>query len=177
MKNLSFLLSVVVVMGVGAEKAHAGKLNLSAIQGQYESIVTPHMSIACPETITVVYDAANATLDSEAFHFANIGRKAQDEGQDFDPDHASYSDAWTKTKLTSNSIVEDQDVNNVTSDTSGVPIFPEPLDPTIGAGGVISSAGITETVLKYDSRKKTLAYFVTVDGYDADEGCSYVRSK
>jgi hypothetical protein len=68
-------LVLVAVTSVSAESAHAWwwtKLDLNSIQGTYNVVIKPDMSLACPDSITVVYNAANATLDSEAFHFSNM---------------------------------------------------------------------------------------------------------
>ena len=80
MKSLSSLFVLGMVVGLSAQNAHAWgkKLDLNAIQGKYDIVIKPMMPLGCPETITVVYDEKNATLDSEAFHFSNIDGKAQD---------------------------------------------------------------------------------------------------
>jgi hypothetical protein len=76
--------AVVISVSFSASSAHAWpwskKLDLASIQGQYNVVIEPDMPLNCPETITVVYDAANATLDSEAFHFSNIGRGVRSRG-------------------------------------------------------------------------------------------------
>lgn len=175
------VLSAGVSATFGAQSAHAWpwskKLDLNSIQGKYESVIKQGMPLNCPDTITVVYDAANATLDSEAFHFSNIGRGAQMGATDFDPDHAAYSQQSVETSVDSNSVTETRSNETTSSDTSDFPLDPGPLDAqSPGSAGSmhlsVSSDAVTTTV-KYNSHDHTLTRTVEMGGEDIGQDCTF----
>ena len=181
MKALSSLFVLGMVVGLSAQNAHAKKLDLNSIQGKYDVVIKPMMYLGCPDTITVVYDAKNATLDSEAFHFSNIDGKSQSQGEDFDKDHASYQDREVTTRLHKNSITEDQTSTTTTSDTSNVPMFPDPMDaPSPGSPesmGLEVSNDDMRTEVKFDKKKNTLTKTVNIGSMNLGEDCTFVKSQ
>ena len=144
-RKLALLLTSLTLINVIPHSASAffgKKLDLAGLQGKYDYVATSDTSIACPETITVTYDANRHRLDSEIFHFANIdqGNQSPDgDGIQTIPDHSAYSEAWVNTKSTSNSVVEKRYQHDATADTSNVPMFPVPLDPSASSGIVDSN--------------------------------------
>jgi hypothetical protein len=181
MKSFTGLAFALIVSATfSAPSAHAwpwSKLDLASIQGNYNLVIEPDMPLDCPETITVVYNAANATLDSEAFHFSNIGRGVQPGATSFDPQHAAYTQQSVDTTVNSNSITETQSSVMTSSDTSQAPLDPMPLDnPATGSPGSmglsISDDNIVTTV-KYNSDHHTLTKTVEIAGEDAGEDCTF----
>jgi hypothetical protein len=181
MKALSSLFVLGMVVGLSAQNAHAKKLDLNSIQGKYDVVIKPMMSLGCPDTITVVYDAKNATLDSEAFHFSNIDGKTQDGGIDFDKDHASYESRETSTSVHKDSITEDKLSNTTTSDTSNLILADGPMD-NAGPGsaesmGLEDTSDEMRTEVKFDSKKNTLTKTVNIGSMNLGEDCTFVRSQ
>lgn len=180
MKALSSLFVLGMVVGLSAQNAHAKKLDLNSIQGKYDIVIKPMMSLGCPDTITVVYDAKNATLDSEAFHFSNIDGKAQDGGIDFDKDHASYVSRETSTRVHKDSISEDQLDNTTTSDTSNLIFADGPMD-AVNPGSPESmhledTSNDMRTEVKFDSKKNTLTKTVNIGSMNLGEDCTFQKA-
>jgi hypothetical protein len=179
MKALSSLFALGMVVGLSAQNAHAKKLDLNSIQGKYDIVIKPMMSLGCPDTITVVYDAKNATLDSEAFHFSNIGGKAQDGGIDFDKDHASYQSSGTETRVHKDSITQDNYTNTTTSDTSNRIFADGPLD-NAGPGSPESmhledTSDDVQIEVKFDKKKNTLTKTVYAGSMNLGEDCTFQK--
>jgi hypothetical protein len=181
MKSLTGLAFALVISAtLSAPSAHAwpwSKLDLASIQGQYNLVIEPDMPLDCPETITVVYSAVNATLDSEAFHFSNIGRGAQPGSTSVDPNHAAYTQQSVDTTVNSNSITEIQSSSMTSSDTSQFPLDPMPMDNqdpgSPGSMGLSISNDNIVTTVKYNSGDHTLTKTVEIGGEDAGEDCTF----
>jgi hypothetical protein len=167
-------------VGLHSTSAFAGKLDLASLQGQYEYVPTSDTSIACPVSITVSYDAANATFDSEIFHFANIGKGApKPTAIDTDADNASYSDTFAITKLKSHSILEQKIDQTTTSDLSDFSMAAGPMD-AINPGSPESmhlsdTQSVTTTEVKYDAKTRILKKTVDVDGMNTGDNCAYQK--
>lgn len=177
-KYALILPGLLVALLSGANHAYAmgRKLDLNQVQGRYNYVATPDTALDCPESITVAYDANFDRLDSEIFHFTGIGRKVDRGGIDTDPDHAAYSDQWTETKLTSNSVVEKDVDETTTSDTSSLPILPSgPLDQSQQNTQLIDTSSVKTTRVTFDAKKKTLKKTVDIDGQSLNESCTYQK--
>jgi hypothetical protein len=184
MKSISkaaFLL--VFFAGLSTQSANAWwwskpKLDLNSIQGTYNVVPSVGMYLGCPDTITVVYDQANATLDSEAFHFSNIGQGSQSAGQSFDPNQAAYTEQAVNTTVNSNSVTETDTSQTTSSDTSQFPMNPEPLDPQgiPGMPPLAETSHSTSTAVKYDSGSQTLTKTILVDGQDIGQDCLFTKA-
>jgi hypothetical protein len=184
MKSTAAVFAVVatftLISAMSAPSAYAKKLDLASIQGKYEFLAEPNCSLACPEGITVVYDEANATLDSEAFHFSNIGRRASADTattNNEDPNHSLYGMQWVETRVTSNSLIQTDGLLTTTSNTSTLPMDPGPFEaPTPGSAEgmhLVDSSNSYTIQLKYDAKRKILRKTVQIDGQDAEESCAY----
>lgn len=153
------------------------KIDPAQLEGKYDSIATSDTSAGCPATITVTYDPGSHALDSEIFHFANIDQGSQpvDAGGILtDPRSAAYSEAWMTTKLTSDSVVEKRYDHAVSADTSRLPIFPEPLDPT-PTMGLAESTRVQTTAVKLDAKLGLLKKTADIDGSGTGENCEYKK--
>jgi hypothetical protein len=181
----SKLLSLSLILGstlvsLHSPSAFAGKLDLASVQGKYAYVATPDTSIACPESITVTYDAANGTFDSEIFHFANIGKGAPAPGAiETDADSASYSDTFAITKLKSHSILSQTIDQTTTSDLSEFSMATGPMD-AINPGSPESmnlsdTQSVTTTEVKCDAKTRTLKKTVDVDGMNTGDNCAYQK--
>jgi hypothetical protein len=194
MKSLSLLLVMGTVIGLSAQSAHAWgkKLDLSTLQGTWETSTNAQSGLACAMDISIAYDEKNATLDgsdlssvpsASVFHFTNIDKGSKSTAEEAIPEHSEFQDDWVRTSVNSNSIQEEQvshmisgtvtpDFMNDPMDTSGPVVNGMPVIPQM----VTDNYATVKTTLQYNSKTKILVKKVSYSGMvDDSQTCAYER--
>jgi hypothetical protein len=185
MRPITFLLLVyALIFGMHSAHAMGKKLDLNEVQGTYTTDVDGKNALNCVENITVVYNAQNHTLDSDAFHFADIDQGNKIAVQEAIPAHSAYQDDYNRTETDKDGVFEDL-TNHEISGNAPSPFINGPLDnPGIIVNGqqqipqIVSDYSDTvERRVKYDEKAKKLVYTVSIgDLVDDSQTCSYVRT-
>jgi hypothetical protein len=181
MKHASLIFTALsITLFMAHAHAWGGKLNPADLQGNYTYEPTPDTSLNCPDTLSVTYNAAAATLSSEIFMLDSLNNShvVLDGGIKMDPATASYTANAHFTKVSSKAITRTEVEQHTTSDTSGLPIFPEPLD--IGSPqtkNLIDTVHTITTKVTYNSKTRILKKTVEVNVYPSGllESCSYQK--
>jgi hypothetical protein len=184
MKNRTLVLSTVLMTTfclAHADHASARTLDLNNLPGHYEYVPTADTSIACPVSLDVTYDPATQSLDSEIFHFSNIGGKAADldGGIQQNREHASYSERYTVTKINKNSVRTEVVYEDTTTSMANFVYHNGPMD-AIEPGSMASYhmqafRSVRTTRVTYDVKTGFLKKTSDIDGQTTGDNCAYQK--